>query len=351
MPRFATRWSCTPRSAGRRICCCTSPPSPTPPGCRGRRSTTGSPSTARCRGWWTSLPNGPHPTVRVFLAGGVPEVMLHLRALGPARRHRHAPSPASARRRARLVGGLGAPHARCASACATRRRRSRRRDHVARTRPRARGLTSTVSFSAATSRPKGAVVKSTAIDPSRRRCRRRLPHDRPGARLHHRARGHRRDQEPRRRPHPAGDVLVLICRGPLGAGMEEIYQVTSALKYLTCGKQVALLTDARFSGVSTGACIGHIGPEALAGGPIGKLRDGDRIRVVIDRNRLEGRIDLVGRRRRRRECRRTRSSRGATPRAGPGAPTRTCRPTPASGRRCSTSAAAPGAGASTTSTR
>jgi dihydroxyacid dehydratase/phosphogluconate dehydratase len=92
----------------------------------------------------------------------------------------------------------------------------------------------------------------------------------------------------------AGDVLVLICRGPLGAGMEEIYQITAALRHLSFGKQVAVLTDARFSGVSTGACIGHIGPEALAGGPVGKLVDGDMIEIVIDRNRLVGSIDLVG---------------------------------------------------------
>ena len=91
-----------------------------------------------------------------------------------------------------------------------------------------------------------------------------------------------------------GDVLVLCCRGPMGCGMEEIYQITSALKHLTWGKQVAVLTDARFSGVSTGACIGHVSPEALAGGPIGKLRDGDRIRIVIDRNKLEGSVDFVG---------------------------------------------------------
>src|SRR5262249_33755327 len=91
-----------------------------------------------------------------------------------------------------------------------------------------------------------------------------------------------------------GDVLVLICRGPAGAGMEEIYQITSALKYLSFGKHVAVITDARFSGVSTGACVGHVGPEALAGGPIGKVRDGDRIRIVVDRNRLEGSVDLVG---------------------------------------------------------
>jgi len=91
-----------------------------------------------------------------------------------------------------------------------------------------------------------------------------------------------------------GDVLVLCARGPMGSGMEETYQVTSALKYISWGKHVAVLTDARFSGVSTGACIGHISPEALAGGPIGKLREGDRVQIVIDRNTLHGSVDLVG---------------------------------------------------------
>src|SRR5207244_2015758 len=91
-----------------------------------------------------------------------------------------------------------------------------------------------------------------------------------------------------------GDILVLICRCPAGSGMEEIDQITSALKHLSFGKHIAVLTDARFSGVSTGACVGHVSPEALAGGPIGKLHDGDRIQIVIDRNRLEGSVDLVG---------------------------------------------------------
>ena len=86
----------------------------------------------------------------------------------------------------------------------------------------------------------------------------------------------------------AGDVLVLMCRGPMGCGMEETYQITSALKYLAFGKHVAVITDARFSGVSTGACIGHVTPEALAGGPLGKVREGDIIEIVIDREKLEG---------------------------------------------------------------
>ena len=76
--------------------------------------------------------------------------------------------------------------------------------------------------------------------------------------------------------------------------MEETYQVTSALRYLDWGREVAVITDARFSGVSTGACIGHVSPEALAGGPIGKVREGDLIEITIDTRRLEGSINLVG---------------------------------------------------------
>jgi dihydroxyacid dehydratase/phosphogluconate dehydratase len=91
-----------------------------------------------------------------------------------------------------------------------------------------------------------------------------------------------------------GDVVVLICGGPKGAGMQEIYQVTSALKQLPHCKHVAVLTDARFSGVSTGACIGHVSPEALAGGPVGRVLEGDQIEIVIDRESLTGSVHLVG---------------------------------------------------------
>ena len=80
----------------------------------------------------------------------------------------------------------------------------------------------------------------------------------------------------------------------MGSGMEETYQVTSALKFLPWGREVAVLTDARFSGVSTGACVGHASPEALAGGPIGKLIDGDLIAITVDRTTLVGTVDLVG---------------------------------------------------------
>jgi xylonate dehydratase len=161
-------------------------------------------------------------------------------------------------------------------------------------RAREHGLTSTVTFPRGNLAPQGSVIKSTAIDPT--------VVDADGVyRKTGPARVFTREREAiaaikgqSDRPIRPGDVLVLMGRGPSGAGMEEIFQITAALRYLSFGKHVAVLTDARFSGVSTGACIGHISPEALAGGPIGKLRDGDIIRIVIDRNRLEGTLDLVG---------------------------------------------------------
>jgi len=156
---------------------------------------------------------------------------------------------------------------------------------------RSRGLTSTVCFPRGNLAPQGSVIKSTAIDPG--------VVDPDGV---YRKIGPARVFTTERaavaaikaKQINAGDVIVLICRGPMGAGMEETYQVTSALKHLDFGKHVAVLTDARFSGVSTGACIGHIGPEALAGGPIGKVLDGDMIRIIIDRNQLHATVDLVG---------------------------------------------------------
>jgi dihydroxyacid dehydratase/phosphogluconate dehydratase len=155
---------------------------------------------------------------------------------------------------------------------------------------RSRGLTSTVCFPTGNLAPQGSVIKSTAIDPA--------VVDGDGV---YRKTGPARVflTEPdviaaiKQGRIQAGDVIVLICRGPMGAGMEEIYQITSALKHLAFGKHVALLTDARFSGVSTGACIGHISPEALAGGPIGKIMEGDLIEIVIDRKNLDGAVNLI----------------------------------------------------------
>jgi putative YjhG/YagF family dehydratase len=242
-----------------------------------------------------ALPNGPrnHPTVRVFLAGGVPEVMLHLRRAGLLELDVLTVSGDTLGRVLDWWEG------------SDRRRVLRERlratdgvdpDDVIMSPERAHraGLTSTVTFPRGNLAPEGSVIKSTAIDPSVVDADGVYRKTGP-ARIFIRERdaiAAIKSQGPERvRP---GDVLVLICRGPLGAGMEEIYQITAALKHLSWGKEVAVVTDARFSGVSTGACVGHVGPEALAGGPVGRLVDGDMVRIVVDRNRLEGSVDLVG---------------------------------------------------------
>ena len=242
-----------------------------------------------------ALPNGPRSftTVQVFMAGGVPEVMLHLRRAGLLDTNVLTVTgqsldavldwwEASARR-------------------AELRRLLRERDGIdpddvimSPSRAARAGLTSTVTFPHGNLAPEGSVIKSTAIDPSvvgpggvyRKTGPARVFHTEAGAIAA--IKSHGAD-----RVHP-GDVIVLICRGPMGSGMEETYQITSALKYLDFGKHIAVLTDARFSGVSTGACIGHISPEALAGGPIGKVLDGDIIEIVVDRVNLEGSVNLVG---------------------------------------------------------
>ena len=241
------------------------------------------------------LPNGPqnHPTVRVFLAGGVPEVFLHLRRLGLLDLScltvsgrslgevldwwEDSPRRAAMRRRLLEADGVD-PDAVIMDADTAR----------------ARGLTSTVTFPVGNLCPQGAVIKSTAIDPSVVDAAGVYRHTGP-ARVFTSERAAvaaLKDTGPG--GIRAGDVLVLIGGGPLGSGMEETYQVTSALKFLPFGKHVALVTDARFSGVSTGACIGHVGPEALAGGPIGRVRDGDLIEIEIDRRALTGHVELVG---------------------------------------------------------
>jgi putative YjhG/YagF family dehydratase len=238
-----------------------------------------------------ALPNGPHPTVRVFLAGGVPEVMLHLRDLGLLDLSARAATGETLGHTLQWWEGSKRRH--------VLRERLREADRVdpddvilSPAAARRRGFTSTVSFLGGNLAPQGAIVKSTAIDPSV------VGPD--GVYLHV---GPARVFASERAAIAAikanriapGEVLVLAGIGPRGAGMEEVYQVTAALRYLDLAKTVALVTDARFSGVSTGPCIGHVAPEALSGGPIGRLRDGDLVRIVIDTRRLEGAVDFVRR--------------------------------------------------------
>ncbi|HEY1984819.1 MAG TPA: YjhG/YagF family D-xylonate dehydratase [Terracidiphilus sp.] len=238
-----------------------------------------------------ALPNGPRgfATVQVFLAGGVPEVMLELRRAGLLDT------------RVKTVSGetLGA----CLDWWEqSQRRRELRRslrdqdgidaDDVIMTRDKAKadGLTATVCFPTGNLAPEGSVIKSTAIDASLIEAgvyRHRGP-----AKVFVTEEAAIAAIKAGEVAH--GDVVVLICGGPKGAGMQEIYQVTSALKQLPHCKHVAVITDARFSGVSTGACVGHVSPEALAGGPVGKVLEGDQIEIVVDRERLTGWVHLVG---------------------------------------------------------
>jgi len=239
-----------------------------------------------------ALPNGPmgHATVQVFLAGAVPEVMLHLRSAGLLDTNvltvtgesleenlnwwQQSERRTILRERLWVLDGIDA-------------------EDVIMTpdKARSRGLTPTVCFPVGNLAPEGSVIKSTSIDPSLIGDDNVYRHTGP-------ARVFITESAAidaiKRGAITHGDVLVLICGGPQGSGMQEIYQITSALKSLPFCKHVAVLTDARFSGVSTGACIGHISPEALAGGPVGKLRENDLIEIVIDRNGLLGSVDLVG---------------------------------------------------------
>ncbi|HUJ44137.1 MAG TPA: YjhG/YagF family D-xylonate dehydratase [Opitutaceae bacterium] len=238
------------------------------------------------------LPNGPvdHPTVRVFLAGGVPEVMLHLRRLGLL--HTDVLT-VTGRTLAENLDWWEASERRARFRELLRQLDGVDADDVILPPARAheRGLTGTLVFPRGNLAPEGAVVKATAIDPA--------VIDADGIyRLEGPARVFVNETEAmaaiKQGEIRAGDVVVLTGVGPLGTGMEETYQVTGALKHVPFGKHVALLTDARFSGVSTGACIGHISPEGLAAGPIGKVLDGDVIRVQLDCRRVEGSVDLVG---------------------------------------------------------
>ena len=239
-----------------------------------------------------ALPNGPsnYATVQVFLAGGTPEVMLHLRHAGLL--DTTVTTVSGETLDTCLDWWQDSPRRH------TLRKNLRDQDGIdpddvimSPDRARSRGLTSTICFPVGNLAPEGSVIKSTSIDASLVDPNGLYRHLGPAkvfttetAAIHAIKSGLIVEH----------DVIVLICCGPAGAGMQEIYQVTSALKVLPFCKHVAVLTDARFSGVSTGACIGHISPEALAGGVLGKIREGDQIEIVIDRTALTGQVNLVG---------------------------------------------------------
>ena len=241
------------------------------------------------------LPNGPngYSTAQFFLAGGVPELMSKLKDLNLLEldtltctgnslgENLEAWEKSHRRKRFRqMLWELDQVHP----------------DDVIHTQEKAasKGMTSTLCFPTGNLAPEGSVIKSTAIDPSML--------DQNGIyRQTGSAKVFTTEREAMRavkglgsKQVEPGDIIVLCGRGPIGAGMEEVAQVALALKHLSWGKQVALLTDARFSGVSTGACIGHVSPEALANGPIGRIEDEDLIEIIIDTRLLSGSINFVG---------------------------------------------------------
>jgi len=242
-----------------------------------------------------ALPNGPrhHPTVQVFMAGGVPEVMLHLRDMGLLNEDvmtvtgeplsaaldwwRDSERRRAAKERLRQQTGVDPE-----------------RVIMSADRARREGLTSTVVFPRGNVAPEGSVVKATAIDPALVGADQVFRHRGPARVFTSEESAVATVKGLSPSPLKAGDVVVLIGCGPMGTGMEETYQLTSALKHVPWGRSIPILTDARFSGVSTGACIGHIGPEALVGGPIGKIRDGDLMEIIIDRAGVAGSVNLVG---------------------------------------------------------
>ena len=131
--------------------------------------------------------------------------------------------------------------------------------------------------------PDGSVVKKSAVDPSM------LVHEGP-ARVF--------DSEEEAQAAilgggiRGGDVVVIRYEGPRGGpGMREMLSPTATIAGIGLDREVALVTDGRFSGASRGASIGHVTPEAAAGGPIGIVRDGDRIRIDIPGKRLDLLID------------------------------------------------------------
>ena len=241
------------------------------------------------------LPNGPNNfmTVQVFLAGGVQEVMLHLREMGVLDLS------------CLTVTGKNIDQNLDDWEKSERRTRFKEilytKDGVdpedvimSPDKASQKGIARTLAFLSGNLAPQGAIVKSTSISPNLysssgnyyHEGRARVFYDESSAIAAVKSTGDQRVLP--------GEVIVLLGRGPMGAGMPETAQITSALKYTKALSENALITDGRFSGFSSGPCIGHIGPEALSGGPIGKLIDGDQIKIEINKDNCVGRIDYIG---------------------------------------------------------
>ena len=217
------------------------------------------------------IPNGPggYTTVQVFLAGGVPEIMLRLRTLNLLNLDCLT---VSGLRLGYVLENWGKSDRRAYFKELLKEKDGVDADDVIATpeHARSKGMTATITFPKGNLAPNGSIVK-VAIDPElfdkdgvyRDVRRARVFIDEKSVMKVVKSTGSDRIVP--------GDAIVLICRGPIGAGMPEVAQITNALKDVEGLEHTCVLTDARFSGHTRGANIGHISPEALAGGPIGKL--------------------------------------------------------------------------------
>ncbi len=248
------------------------------------------------------LPAGTYSTAHVYAAGGVPEVMVHLRTLGLLRENCLTVTGKTLGENLDNweQGNKMFPW----EANNKGNRREQVRFNLQAFNPNAHpdkvilppeeahkaNMKSTLTFPSGNLAPEGSVIKSGAIAPElidesgiyyKKGMAKVFVSESSAIRSINQG-----EVKP-------GHIVILMGTGPSGTGMEETFQVTGALKQLSFGKEIALITDGRFSGVSTGACIGHVGPEALVGGPISKVQDGDIIEIRIDCDNLTGSINLI----------------------------------------------------------
>jgi putative YjhG/YagF family dehydratase len=248
------------------------------------------------------LPAGKYSTAHVYAAGGVPEVMMHLRKLGLLKEECLTVTGKKLGENLDTWEQGGKMYSWEAENKRNRRQQVRfnlqafnpdaHPDQVILSPEEAKkaNMKSTLTFPSGNLAPEGAVIKSGAIAPEmigdngiyyKKGVAKVFVTEADAIKAINHG-----DVKP-------GHIVILMGTGPSGTGMEETFQITGALKQLSFGKEIALITDGRFSGVSTGACIGHVGPEALVGGPISKVQDGDIIEIKIDCDHLSGSINLV----------------------------------------------------------
>lgn len=208
-------------------------------------------------------PSGPRPLIDLYAVGGVPVVMHELNELGLLDESALT-----------CMGTLPEYIEKCTKPAD---------GEVCRTRDNPFSKVGALRVLHGNVAPDGGIVKKSAVDPSM------LTHTGP-------ARCFNSEEEACKAIFAgeikAGDVVVIRYEGPAGGpGMREMLTPTSAIVGMGLSKSVALITDGRFSGASKGPCVGHVSPEAAAGGPIALIEDGDEITVDIEGGEINLHVD------------------------------------------------------------